>query len=241
LTGNTSYTVQFAAVTNPSITGQYYAQISTYTDAAGTVLNDFGGAALDTSQTMSVTANVQEALTFCVGATNTVNCASIGAATVPMITSGSSTNPMSTSNTSYGNAYMDAFTNGQGGYTIAFTGTSMTASSGTITAAATTGTAVNSGGTEEFGFNLVANNPFGSIASATGANPTNTPGTTTSGYWTANTIAYNTAANTSLLTMTGANSLINDEYTITYGGNIASTTKAGAYTATQSYLATATF
>jgi hypothetical protein len=242
LSTSTSYTVQFTSVTNPNITGQFYAQVSTFTAANGSgAVNDFGGYAVDTAQTMSVTANVQEALTFCVGATSNASCASIGAATVPMITSGSATNPMSTAATSFGNAYMDVFTNGSGGYVVSYFGTTLTSAAGTITSAAGGGSAVNSGGTEQFGFNIVANNPFGSIASATGAAPTNTPTSTTAGYGTANTMAYTAGAMTQIFTMTGANSLVNNLVTITYGANIAPTTKAGAYTATQQYLATATF
>lgn len=241
LSASTSYTVQFTSVTNPSAVGQYYAQVTSYAnDNPEANILDYGGMALNTTQTMSVTANVQEALTFCVGATNSATCGGIGGASVPLNTSGSTANPLSSAVTSYGNAYMDAFTNGQGGYAIVYTGTALTASAGTIASAAGTGTAVNSGGTEEFGFNIVNNATFGSLSSIGGA-PTNTPTSTTGGYGTANTIAYNTAANSPLLTMTGANSLVNDEYTISYGANIANTTKAGAYTATQSYLATATF
>jgi hypothetical protein len=241
LSASTSYTVQFTTVTNPSITGQFYAQLSTYANANPQAnILDFGGFALDTTQTMSVTANVQEALTFCVGNTSNSSCGSIGGATVAMNTSGSTANPLSTAVTSYGNAYMDVFTNGSGGYTVAYTGTALTAASGTIASAASGGTAVGSGGAEEFGFNIVNNATFGSLSSI-GAAPTNTPTSTTSGYGTANTVAYTTTANTTLFTMTGANSLVNDLLTLSYAANIAATTKAGSYTATQSFLATATF
>lgn len=244
LAASTSYTVEFTAVQNPSTTGQFYGQISTYTAInPESGLNDFGGLALSTAQQMSVTANVQEALTFCVGNTSSASCAGIGAATVPLNTSGSTSNPLSSSVTSYGNAYMDANTNGQGGYVISYTGTSLTSSAGTIANAASGGTTMTGGspGTEMFGFNVVNNTAFGSLGAEGGAPNPNAATSYTSGYGTSDVIAYNSSSQQNVLTMTGANSNVNDEYTITYGCNIATTTKAGSYTATQAYLATATF
>lgn len=236
--------VEFTTVQNPSITGEFYGQISTYTAInPESGLNDYGGLALSTAQQMTVSANVQEALTFCVGNTSNTSCASIGGATVPLNTSGSTSNPLSSSVTSYGNAYMDAFTNGQGGYVISYTGTSLTSSAGTITNAASGGTTMTGGsdGTEMFGFNVVNNTAFGTLGAEGAAPSPNAATSYTAGYGTSDDIAYNSSSQQNVLTMTGANSNVNDLYSITYGCNISSTTKAGAYTATQAYLATATF
>lgn len=64
-------------ITNPSAVGSYYARITTYTNATfGTYASatspgnyvDYGGVAMSTTNTITITARVQEQLTFCVTA-----------------------------------------------------------------------------------------------------------------------------------------------------------------------------
>src|SRR6185436_12235167 len=61
--------------TNPSGTGSFYARIHTYTTTGGatahdedaaTGYGDYGGIALSTAAVISITARVQETLSFCV-------------------------------------------------------------------------------------------------------------------------------------------------------------------------------
>jgi hypothetical protein len=74
-----------------------------------------------------------------------------------------------------------------------------------------------------------------------GANVNPAGATISAGYNTSNTIAYNTSGATQVASSTGAGALSNSEYTMTYGANVASITKAGAYTATQTFIATGTY
>lgn len=236
--------------TNPTAANtEFYVRVTSCTDTTCNVSSpytnniDFGAMAVSTAQQLSETANVQEALTFCVGTTNTSSCGSMTGSAVALISGGSSTNPMTSTATSYGNAYMDCSSNAASGYVIAYTATPFTdTTSDTINAASPTGTAVNSGGTEEFGLNLVSNSTFGSLSSGPYGADVNPPGATISaGYNMANTIAYNTSGSAQVASTTGATATVNSEYTLTYGANVSSTTHAGTYTATQTFIATGTF
>lgn len=103
LTAGTGYTFAISGVTNPSDKGTFYARlitytsstvgISTYTHADPGTYQDFGGFALATNDLVSVTAKVQETLTFCVSGLYSgappPNC---GATAVPAITLGHGTN-----------------------------------------------------------------------------------------------------------------------------------------------------
>lgn len=103
LTSGTAYTFAVSGVTNPSDAGTFYARLLTYTsdtvgigtydhDDPGTY-QDFGGFALSTNDMVSVTAKVQESLTFCVsGLYVGAPPATCGATSVPAITLGHGTN-----------------------------------------------------------------------------------------------------------------------------------------------------
>jgi hypothetical protein len=76
LTAGTTYTFAISGITNPSTKGTFYARFLSYTsstvgistyahDSTGTY-QDYGGFALSTTDIVSVTAKVQETLTFCV-------------------------------------------------------------------------------------------------------------------------------------------------------------------------------
>ncbi len=234
---NTAVTVTINGLTNPSTANQeFYFRITTFTDTGYSLPTvngqDFGGIAVDTTQTLSVTANVQEDLTFCVGTSGTT-CSNITGSTVTL-----APNPMTTSSASKGSAVMAASTNATSGYVITYNATSFTdTTSDTITAAGTGGVALGAGGSEQFGFNLAANSGgnFGTFGSA----PSGGTGTATAPYATNNQIAYNTAGATQVASATGPSALT--LYTMSYGANVAITTKPGAYTATQTFIATGTF
>jgi len=72
---NTVETFQLNGITNPSTVGTFYARLYTFTNATyGTYVNstsagnfkDYGGIALSTTAVITVTARVQEQITFCV-------------------------------------------------------------------------------------------------------------------------------------------------------------------------------
>ncbi len=239
---NTGQIVQFVinGNTNPSTVNQeFYIRITSCSDTTCNVSSpytnnvDFGGMAVSTSQKISVTANVQEDLTFCVGTSITTDCSSISGSTVTL-----SPNPMTTSGASKGSAVMAASTNASGGYIITYNATGFTdTTSDTITAAPSGGATLGAGGSEQFGFNLAANSGgnFGSF----GANPSGGTGSATAPYDTNNQIAYNTSGATQVASTTGPSS--QTTYTMAFGANVAGTTKPGAYTATQTFIATGTF
>ncbi|HSX01637.1 MAG TPA: hypothetical protein VLF67_05345, partial [Candidatus Saccharimonas sp.] len=162
-TGNTiaaSDLVRFklTGFTNPTTATsvEYYVRIivcndTTCTVGAGSNI-DNGGLAVDVVQTLSVTATVQEDLTFCVAVTVTTPCSSITGSTVTL-----APNPMTTGGNSHGTAQMAASTNGTSGDVITYNATSFTdTTSDTITAAPSGGAVTNAGGTEQFGFTLRA-------------------------------------------------------------------------------------
>ncbi|HSX34617.1 MAG TPA: hypothetical protein VLF62_03150 [Candidatus Saccharimonadales bacterium] len=95
--GGISFTL--TGITNPSTVGTFYARIYTYvaqsndyTAAAtpGTVA-DFGGIALSTANLISITAKVQETLTFCVSGADLSPSSDCTSATTPTLTLGHGT------------------------------------------------------------------------------------------------------------------------------------------------------
>jgi hypothetical protein len=128
-TGATTFTL--VGVTNPTAVGTFYARIYTYvaqtndyTSAAapGTVA-DFGGIALSTANLISITAKVQETLTFCVSGTpqtasNTTACL-VGDISAPTLTIGHGT-PATIDSTAVdvASAYTQVSTNASGGISM---------------------------------------------------------------------------------------------------------------------------
>ncbi|HEY1063991.1 MAG TPA: hypothetical protein VGE30_01700 [Candidatus Saccharimonadales bacterium] len=86
--------------TNPSTTGTFYARIYTYATAsaanthvtdASTGYLDYGGVALSTAAVITITARVQENISFCLsGVSPSANC---GGATAPSVTLGEGSTP----------------------------------------------------------------------------------------------------------------------------------------------------
>jgi hypothetical protein len=239
---NTGQVVRFVINGNTNSTTanqEFYLRVTSCSDTTCNVGSpytnniDFGGMAVSTSQKLSVTANVQEDLTFCVGTSISSDCSTVSGATVTL-----APNPMTTSGASKGTAVMAASTNAGGGYIVTYNGTSFTdTTADTITAASSSGVALGAGGTEQFGFNLAANSGgnFGTF----GAAPSGGSGAATSPYGTNNQIAYSTAGAVQVASAAGPSS--QTTYTMSFGANVAGTTKAGAYTATQTFIATGTF
>jgi hypothetical protein len=185
--------------------------MTTYTSADCTTgATDAGTVAASTAAGVTVTANVDESLTFTVGSTTV--------AMTPALTS---------STTGTGTSTLAVATNGTG-YSIGYSGTTLTSGSNTITALATK-TAAATGG-PQFGINLMLN-----TAPAVGATKTGS-GTIAGNYNTVNSFTFIPAGEP---VATGTNT--SDTYTVSYIANIAATQAPGAYTATANYVATATF
>jgi hypothetical protein len=216
----------FGGILNPAGNNQkYYLRLTTYSDTAYTTEVDFGGMALQTAQDLTVTASVQEQLTFCTGLTTAAACGSVGSGAISLLT-GTGCPVLSTANVCTGTSQMTASTNGQAGYAITYNGTTLTSGSDTITATGTPG-AVSTPATRQFGLALTAQTGSGTQAAVYNF------GTNGSKY------AYVTGAATQIATGTAANG--EATYTVTYAANVDTTTKAGAYTATINYVCTGLF
>lgn len=219
-----SYTLQ--GIVNPSASNAtYYMHVTTYTGSDGsTGAVDTGTIALSTVQPIQLTGVTPEILVFCVGTTITSNCTTV---------SGSAINfgDFSPTATNYGTSVMQAQTNASSGYAITVNGTTL--ASGVNTIPALSGGGASTIGTSQFGLNLRSN-----ATPAVGADPTGVgTGTYASGYGTANSYRFNTG---DVVASAGAPTNANT-YTSSYIVNIGGAQAAGVYSATMTYICTASF
>ena len=132
-----SFTFELNAITNPSTLGTFYARVTTYANATyGTYASaasagnyvDYGGFAMSTVNTITVTARVMEQLSLCTSggvavtnANNLTTAGSCGSATTPAITLGSSPNYVlgyTGATPSSANIYTQLSTNASNGYAL---------------------------------------------------------------------------------------------------------------------------
>ncbi len=229
-------TVNFNAVTNPSISGSnqntFYVRIATYSAANWTGQLDTGVSAASVTNQIQVTANVDETLNFCAFQTG-VNCSSGTGNTVAMGT-------LTSSAATGGSSKLVAGTNAASGYVIQYLGATLTcaACSGapTIAATGTTG-ATSTTGSAQFGINAVAN--AGTPGPAQGSSPSGGSGSASTNYATGNT--YSFQANTLTQIAAAVGSTADTLYTVSYLANIPSNQAAGSYSTTLTFICTATF
>lgn len=209
-----SQTVSFSGVVNPSATNAtFFIRIATFTgDDWVTGPVDNGTVATSTAGQVTVTASVDETLTF-----------TLANQTVPLGT-------LTTSTTGSGTSTMNAATNATSGYSITVSGNTLTAGANTITALASpTASAVNN---KQFGINLVAN-----ATPAVGTNPSGGTGVAAAGYSVADLFKFvsgNTVASSTGPTNTTT-------FTTSYIANIDGSTPPGSYQTVLNYVATANF
>jgi hypothetical protein len=227
----------FSTVTNPDVTNTtFYGRMTTYTGDDFTGALDTGVVAASTSQAIALSGTVDETLVFCTGASG-ANCGAMTSATGTVAFNGT----FSSSTTRFATSTMLAGTNGGSGYTItvnspssltcaACAGTPTIAAMGTQTA---NGSATpSSTGTAQFGLNLRAN-----TAPTVGTDKSGGSGLYGTNYGTVDSFRFLTAD--SVATAAGASD--NTLYTVSYIVNIPSSQAAGVYTATMTYICTATF
>ncbi len=211
-TGTT--TMSFSNVTNPSATNSsFFARITTYSDDAWTTAVDSGVVASSTAGQITVTASVDETLTF------TLSSATVALGTLTPSITGSGTSTMSAS------------TNAASGYAITVNGTTLTAGLNTIPALASNTASVQ--GTGQFGINLKANATpsVGSNVSGSGS------GTAATNYNTADSFRFVSGE-----TVASAGAPTNSNtYTTSYIANVGGAQAPGSYSTTLTYIATATF
>lgn len=221
----------FSSVTNPNTTNAtFFVRILTYSGDDFTSQVDNGVVASSTSQAISVTATVDETLTFCTGTSGvtTSSCTGATGSTVPL-------GALSPSATASGTSQIGVGTNANSGYTVTVNGSTLTcvacAGSPTISALATQTAATV--GVEQFGLNL-RDNATPNVGSEPDGAGTATP--------TAN---YNTVDQFRFVTtdgVAGKNASDNfRRFTVSYIANINAATESGSYTTSLTYIATATF
>ena len=207
-----SQTVSFSSVTNPSATNStFFLRITTYSDATWTTPIDTGTVASSTAGAITVTASVDETLSF-----------TLASATVALGT-------LSTSATGSGTSSMTASTNASSGYSIVITGSTLTSGGNNIDAITPTATA-SAMNTEQFGINLMSNSTpaVGSNVSGSGT------GAVATGYNTTNQFKF-----TSGDTLASASGPTNtNTFTTSYIANINGMTAPGAYSTVLTYIAT---
>jgi hypothetical protein len=179
---------------------------------------------MSTAQPVQLTGVTPEILVFCVGTSIGADCTSVAGSTIDF-------GDFSPVLTRSGTSVMQAQTNAANGYNVTINGTTMASGVNTIPAlAAQTASTI---GTSQFGMNLRAN-----ATPAVGADPTGAGSGTFSGtYGTANTYRFGTGESVAQAAVpTNANT-----FTSSYIVNIGGAQAAGVYTATMTYICTASF
>lgn len=210
-----SQAVSFSGVINPSaVNSTFYLRITTYSAADWTSAIDTGTVAASTAGQITVTASVDETLTF-----------TLGSATVALGT-------ISSTSTGSGTSTMTVGTNAASGYSVAYNAApTLTSGSSTITAMSG---AASSQGSKQFGINLRDNTTpnVGTDISGSGS------GAIDANYNTVDNFRFNTAGDT----VASASAATNDNvYTVSYIANVTTDTAAGAYSTALTYVATANF
>lgn len=254
-------------ITNPTTANQtFYARILTFTTAAGAQaytstapgaeppLVDAGGIALSTASQITVTAKVQERLTFCVytSAANYADCSAVSGSAVTLgDTNGvlSDAGPFVDKNAKY-----NVSTNASSNVTIRAKGATLTSGSFTISQIGATA-AASAAGTEQFGICTYRDTGGGS-AGLTPAGPyddgncsatTQTAGTATPGGAGTALFAYDTSTAGDNLTTTFGDTIATktpgaqSTGVLVFIGNISTTTEPGIYTATLTFIATGNY
>ena len=264
ITAATPIIFTLSTATNPTTLGSFYARVFTFATSgavttwlgttngssqAGVV--DSGGIALSTAAQITVTAKVQETLTFCVY--TQANCGAGGTA----VTLGDTNGVLSTAGAFVDKTTkFDIATNAGGASpaaTVRFKAPTLTAGSNTIATIGATGTA-SAPGTSQFGLcayratgtilTLVA--PYNNGAADGGAAcsgttqsaGTGTPGGTNSALFAFDTTPAATTFGDDLATINAGSS---NTGRLAFVGNVSPTQPAGIYTSTFTFVATAIY
>lgn len=261
-TANTTVTLTFGGtgsdyITNPTTDNYaFFARIRTYSDTGWTLANlqDYGSVAGSTAQQIDITAKVKEVLNFSVAdvtgltAPGTTGCAALGAGTNGQITLGDANGVLDFNVAWDARSYFRLSTNSNFGATVYYSGDTLKNGSNTISAAGTTAV-LSAPGTSQFGLGLDSSDtqggngyslsrlvPTAQYNSSNGA--INPPGIAakfaldTGSTSTPVALAASTAPTGPVGCETGA---------IRYIGNISTSTPAGIYYTTITYIATSSF
>ncbi len=219
--------VNFSSVNNPSTTNAtFYVRALTFSGDDYTSQVDDGVVAASTSAQLSLSASIDETLTFC-AATSGITTSSCSGATGAAVNFGT----LSASATNTGVSQLGVGTNAKYGYAITVNGATL--SSGTASIDALAAQTASASGTEQFGLNLRDNATpdFGTNPDGSGtANPN-------ANYNTAD--QYRFVSGDTVASKSGTDQF--RRFHVGYLVNINTASEAGAYTSTLTYIATATF
>lgn len=216
----------FDPVVNPGgVPDTFYARISTYESLDGSGSStDFGAVVNSTTQGLGVSSEVPPYLSFCVGVSIPADCSTAEGNLIDL-------GNLSTQIASSGTSQMLAATNAEFGLAIAAYGTTMTSGNNTIPALANP--TVSAPGNSQFGLNLRANSepPVGQNPSGGGI------AVPTSRYNTVNQFAFASGD----IVATSPNVTDTRKFTVSYVVNVSPAQTPGVYTATLTYVCTASF
>lgn len=223
----TNVSIGFTGITNPTADNTtFWARVTTYSDNSWSTAIDSGTVAASTAAQITVSASVDETLTFCTG-TSGITSSSCASATGTSVSLGT----LTTSSTGTGTSQIGVSTNADSGYSITVNGTTLTSGSNTLTALSAQ--TASSQGSSQFGINL-KDNATPNIGSDPAGSGSATP---TADYGTADQFKFVTADDV-------ASAASADDFrlfTVSYIANISGSTPPGTYTTTLTYIATATF
>lgn len=219
--------IAWSGVTNPTANNTtYFIRYTTYSSDAYTGALDTGVVAVSTAQVISLTAQVDETLTFCTG-TSGITTSSCSGATGSTVNFGT----LSPSSTASGISQIGVGTNAVSGYSITVNGATLTSGGNTISALATQ-TASSVGG-EQFGLNL-RDNATPNVGTDADGSGTATP---TANYNTVDQFRF--VSGDSVASKGSADAF--RRFHAAYIVNIGTDTEPGTYSATMTYICTATF
>jgi len=245
ITGSTALSYQLNSVVNPTDTNKaFFVRISTYasTDTTGLPI-DTGTVAASTATQIVLTGTMPESLIFCTGATVSTT-SSIPDCTTATSGAVSFNQLFSPTDTATATSQMAASTNAAGGYSITVNGPTLTSGSNTIAAMGSATTGVR--GTSQFGLNLKLNTTATSTVAvgsevAAAADGVNFKGQAAAGYNTVDTFKFTTGDSVANSANGGAGPTNAQIFTSSYIVNVAGNQASGTYTATLTYICTATF
>jgi hypothetical protein len=256
-------TLTMSGITNPSTLGPFYARIYTYADdsfgstsGGGAYTDpqhiggdvDYGGIALTTATPVSVTAKVQEEITFCVsGTAMTADCVGESA---PDVTIGHGTLTKTLDGTAVDTAaaYMQTSTNAQAGAAVRMkAGNScggLSADGGTTcgippSTGFTTADIGSTTGNAAYGLNVASSTD--GIGAMDADSPYATAGTYVMAYDNTNTTGVTSTYGSEIADSSGSGSVSNVDNTLTFAATASNTTTAGIYTTDMGLIATGTF
>lgn len=229
-------------IKNPGTTGPFFARISSFTDSTYNTLVDQGAVAASINTSVDITAKVQEKLNFSVSATNTPYDATCPAETGSGALSLGNQGVLDMATGYDGYSYWRLSTNSANGTAVYYSGATLT-SPQAYTIAPITSLASSTPGTEQFGLGFDSGNAAQSftqmIPETSPTNFTPTTGTLASG---TPKFYFGSTSLTSPVKLAHSTAAVScDTGAMRYVANIAPTTKAGIYTTSIYYIATATY